>query len=64
VQGDDDRLVRVASVRPWAEQMRKLGMNYEYLEVPGGDHVRVAFDKMPQIFEFFNKQKRPAKPAE
>jgi poly(3-hydroxybutyrate) depolymerase len=58
IQGDDDRLVPVTSVRQWADQMKKLGMTYEYIEVPGGDHVRVAFQNMPKIFDFFDKHKR------
>ena len=61
VQGDKDPLVRVEMVRPWAEQMKKLGMTYEYVEVAGGDHVRVAFDTLPQVFAFFDKQTRKRK---
>lgn len=61
VQGDKDNLVRVERVRPWAEQMKKLGMAHEYIEVAGGDHVTIAFKHMPQIFAFFDKHKR--KPA-
>jgi poly(3-hydroxybutyrate) depolymerase len=60
VQGDKDKLVPVAKVRPWADEMKKLEMQYQYIEVAGGDHVNVAFQKMPDIFEFFNKhQKKP-----
>jgi predicted peptidase len=61
IQGDEDRLVPVTNVRRWAEQMKKLEMTHEYIEVPGGDHVRVAFQNMPKVFEFFNKQKRGQK---
>jgi poly(3-hydroxybutyrate) depolymerase len=61
VQGDDDKLVRVGLVRPWAEKMKELKMTYEYIEVPGGGHVDVAFKNLPKIFEFFNAHKKPAK---
>ncbi|HYT95202.1 MAG TPA: alpha/beta hydrolase [Gemmataceae bacterium] len=61
VQGDQDKLVPVAGARRWAEQMKKLGMTHEYIEVAGGDHVRVAFDNLPRIFEFFDKQHRKEK---
>ncbi len=61
VQGDKDNLVPVAGARRWAEQMKKLEMKHEYIEVAGGDHVRIAFDKMPDIFAFFEKHKREAK---
>jgi Dipeptidyl aminopeptidases/acylaminoacyl-peptidases len=53
VQGDKDDLVRVERVRPWADKMKELKMTYEYVEVAGGNHINVAMDKLPQIFEFF-----------
>src|SRR5262249_49375001 len=46
VQGDEDKLVPVAGARRWAEQMKKNGMAYEYIEVAGGGHVDIAFDNM------------------
>lgn len=61
VQGDMDNLVKVERVRPWAEQMKKLGMTYEYIEVAGGDHVTIAAQNLPQIFAFFDKHKRKPK---
>jgi poly(3-hydroxybutyrate) depolymerase len=61
IQGDKDDLVKVERVRPWADMMKKLEMKYEYVEVAGGDHINVAFTKMPDIFAFFNKHKKEAK---
>jgi len=61
IQGDRDNLVPVAGPRRWAEQMKALDMTYEYLEIPGGGHIDVAFQNMPKIFEFFNKHQEPAK---
>jgi poly(3-hydroxybutyrate) depolymerase len=61
VQGDQDKLVPVAGARRWAEQMKKLDMTYEYIEVAGGGHVDIAFQKMPDIFAFFDKHRRKAK---
>ena len=58
VQGDQDKLVPVAGPRRWAEEMKKLGMTYEYIEVAGGGHVDVAMQNIPNIFEFFNKHRR------
>ncbi len=58
VQGDADKLVPVRIARAWAAKMKELKMDYKYIEVPGGDHVKVAFDNMPAIFEFFNAHKR------
>jgi poly(3-hydroxybutyrate) depolymerase len=58
VQGEKDHLVRVERVRPWAAEMKRLGMTHEYIEVPGGDHVTVAFTTLPRIFAFFDKHRR------
>jgi poly(3-hydroxybutyrate) depolymerase len=58
IQGAKDALVKVEWVRPWAEQMKRLGMTYEYIEEPNGDHLSVAFQNMPKVFDFFEKHKR------
>ena len=62
IQGDKDVLVKVERVRPWAEKMKELKMTYEYVEMPGGDHVNVAFKGLPRIFDFFDAHKKLAKP--
>ena len=61
VQGDKDRLVPVAGARRWVAKMKELEMTHEYIEVKDGGHVRVAFDNLPKIFEFFNKHQKKAK---
>lgn len=61
IQGENDKLVPVAGARRWAEAMKKHEMTYEYIEVAGGDHVTVAFQNMPRIFEFFEKHKKNAR---
>jgi predicted peptidase len=61
VQGDNDKLVNVDTTRKWIAKMKELGMNYEYIEVPGGDHVSVIYStpaNMKKIFDFFDKAKR------
>ena len=58
VQGDKDRLVPVRTARKWAEKMKDLKMTYEYLEVKGGDHIRPAIQKLPDVIAFFNKHKK------
>ena len=58
VQGDADKLVPVAGARRWAEQMKKLDMAHEYIEIAGGDHVAIAGQNLPKIFAFFEKHKR------
>ena len=64
VQGDADPLVPVAMARKWVARMKQLKMDHRYIEIAGGDHVRVAFDdNMASIFEFLSTRKRkvPAK---
>ena len=61
VQGDKDVLVPVAGARRWAEQMKKLEMSYDYIEVEGGDHGSVVAQNVPKIFDFFDKHKRNEK---
>jgi poly(3-hydroxybutyrate) depolymerase len=64
VQGDKDTLVPVAGARRWADQMKKLEMTYDYIEVEGGDHGSVVGQNVPKIFEFFDKHKRKEKKKE
>jgi poly(3-hydroxybutyrate) depolymerase len=64
VQGDKDNLVKVEMVRPWAEKMKELKMTYEYVEVPGGNHIDVAFKNLPKIFEFFEQHPKTAEKKE
>lgn len=59
VQGDNDNLVPVARTRLWVEQMKSLNMNYQYIEIPGGDHVRAITrnpDMIAKVFDFLNQQ--------
>ncbi len=61
VQGEKDNLVSAATTRKWVDKMKELEMTHEYIEVKGGDHIFPAFQKMPEIFDFFDKH--PKKPA-
>ena len=56
VQGDQDALVRVDVTRQWVAEMKRLGMQHTYIEIAGGDHMRViARDRnnMKKVFETF-----------
>jgi pimeloyl-ACP methyl ester carboxylesterase len=61
IQGDADRLVSVATTRKWVDEMKSLGMTFEYIEVPGGDHM-VPFIRTPEnmkkVFDFFDAHAR------
>jgi hypothetical protein len=41
--------------------MKELGMTYEYVEVPGGDHTAIISrspENMQRIFDFFDKVRK------
>jgi len=52
-QGDADTAVPVDNTRHWAEAMKELKMNYQYVEMPGEDHGSIIAKGMPDIFAFF-----------
>jgi predicted esterase len=58
VHGDMDTVVPPAVGRAWAEAMKSLNMNYEYIEVPGGDHGTVISSHQADIFAFFARHTR------
>jgi poly(3-hydroxybutyrate) depolymerase len=58
VQGDADLLCPVSRARQWAAEMKKLEMDYRYVEIAGGDHISVAFKNLPEVFAFFDLHKR------
>ena len=62
VMGTSDFLWR--SGLPWVAEMKKLKMNYEYVEVKNGGHVLSVVQKLPEVFAFFEKHrhKPPEKP--
>jgi predicted peptidase len=61
IQGDQDTLVNVEGTRRWVAKMKELGMKHTYVEVAGGDHMKVAThnpDFMRQVFELFDASRR------
>lgn len=62
-QGDQDPVVPAANTRTWAAAMDELGMEHEYLEMPGRDHGNIIWEGMPEIFRFFAEHRRPPRPA-
>ncbi len=57
-QGDQDPVVPAVNTRTWAAAMAELGMDHEYIEMPGRDHGNIIGDGMPDIFRFFAAHKR------
>ena len=59
VHGDMDTVVPVTVGRAWAEAMKSLALkNYQYVEVPGGDHGTVIGSHQAEIYAFFGKHSR------
>ena len=58
VHGDMDTVVPTSVGRAWVEAMKALNMNYQYIEVPGGDHGSVISSHQAEIFAFFAKHSR------
>ena len=59
VHGDMDTVVPVTVGRAWAEAMKSVPMkDYQYIEVPGGDHGTVIGSHQAEIFAFFAKHSR------
>ena len=58
VHGDMDTVVPTSVGRAWVDAMKALNMNYQYIEVPGGDHGTVISSHQAEIFAFFAKHTR------
>ena len=56
VMGSKDFLWR--SGLKWVAAMKKLDMDYEYIEVKNGGHVLPVIAKLPTVFAFFEKHRR------
>jgi dipeptidyl aminopeptidase/acylaminoacyl peptidase len=57
--GDADTVVSIDVGRRWANAATDLHMkDFNYLELPGGDHGTVIMQSMPEIFKFFKERAR------
>jgi predicted peptidase len=59
VHGDADPTVNVSGSRNMVAEMKRLGMDVTYIEVPGGNHSDVVVPNLPKVFEFLAAQRRP-----
>ena len=59
VQGDADTSVDPKVTKQWVAKMKELGMNYEYIEVPGGTHASAGRLNIDKVFAFLDKQRKP-----
>ena len=60
VHGDRDNTVSVNGSRAMVAEMKKLGMDVTYIEVPGGTHLDVVMPNLPKVFDFLATKRRPA----
>jgi predicted esterase len=58
VHGDADDIVPINGSRAMVAEMKKLGVDVKYIEVPGGNHINVAGSNMAAIFDFFDAHKK------
>jgi predicted esterase len=59
VHGDMDTVVPVTVGRAWAEAMKSVPMkDYQYIEVPGGDHGTVIGSHQAEVFAFFARHSK------
>lgn len=58
VHGTADASVAVARSRAMVAEMKRLGIVYEYVEVPGGDHTDVVEPNLRAAFDFFHVHRR------
>jgi poly(3-hydroxybutyrate) depolymerase len=58
VHGDADATVPVASSRAMVAEMKRLGVEHQYIEVPGGNHLNVVEPNLRGAFDFFDKHRR------
>ena len=61
VQGDRDRLVKVENTRRWVAEMKTLGMDHQYIEIKGGDHLFSIIANpgmIARVFDFFDAHRK------
>jgi poly(3-hydroxybutyrate) depolymerase len=58
VHGDEDEAVPVDLARTWVATMEEIGMEHEYVELPGVTHGPVIALSQEYIYEFFDKHSK------
>jgi predicted peptidase len=58
IQGDADELVDPDVTRRWVAKLEELGMDYEYIEVPGGTHASAGRLNIDKVFAFLSQHHR------
>jgi len=63
VHGDNDPTVNVSGSRTMVAKLKELGVDYKYIEVPGGVHSDVVAPNLAAVIEFFDAHRKTAKPS-
>ncbi len=58
VHGDADATASVEQSRVMVAEMKRLGVEHQYVEVPGGTHGGVVAPNLQGMFDFFDKHKK------
>jgi poly(3-hydroxybutyrate) depolymerase len=58
VHGDADEAVPVDLARTWVATMKEIGMDHEYVELPGVTHGSVINISQEHVYEFFGKHSK------
>ena len=58
VHGDADATVTVERSRSMVAALKKLSVEHQYVEVPGGTHGNVITPNLKGMFDFFDKHRK------
>lgn len=58
VHGDADPTVAVGGSRAMVAELKRLGAELRYIEVPGGNHMNVVEPNLQAVIEFFDKHRK------
>ena len=61
VHGDADPTVNVSGSRTMVAKLKELGVEFKYIEVPGGLHSDVVAPNVAAVIDFFDAHKKTAK---
>jgi poly(3-hydroxybutyrate) depolymerase len=61
VHGDADPTVNVSGSRTMVAKLKQLGVDFKYIEVPGGLHGDVVAPNIAAVIDFFDAHKKTAK---
>jgi poly(3-hydroxybutyrate) depolymerase len=60
VHGDADPTVPVSGSRAMVAEMKKQGVQVQYIEVPKGNHIDIVVPNLGAVFNFFDKHRKAA----